>query len=163
MANGLNKVFVIGNLGDEPVINTSSTGTCIAHINLAINSTYKDQKTGQLNNETEWVKVTAFGRTAEIMRDYLHKGSTVHIEGKIRTSQYDDKKTGEKRYSTTVVCDNLILLSAKNNENIGNNKPFNQQNNQQFNQQNNQQQFATPQLNQYVNQPINNFQQDVPF
>ena len=102
MANGFNRVQLIGNLGDEPTVRNTSTGTTVANINLAI-------------NETEWVRVVAFGRTAEIMQQYLHKGSQVHIEGKLRTRSYEDKNTGEKKYSTEVVCEpnGLLMLGSR--------------------------------------------------
>ena len=115
MANGFNRVQLIGNLGDEPTVRNTSTGTTVANINLAINETRRDQQTGNLINETEWVRVVAFGRTAEIMQQYLHKGSQVHIEGKLRTRSYEDKNTGEKKYSTEVVCEpnGLLMLGSR--------------------------------------------------
>ena len=122
MANGYNRVFLIGNLGDEPVIRNTSTGSIVANITVAINEVRRDQQTGNLINETEWVRVVAFGRTAEIMQNYLHKGSQVHIEGKLRTRSYEDKNTGEKKYSTEVVCDPnglLMLGSRQDNQNAG--------------------------------------------
>ena len=122
MANGYNRVFLVGNLGDEPVIRNTSTGSIVANITVAINEVRRDQQTGNLINETEWVRVVAFGRTAEIMQNYLHKGSQVHIEGKLRTRSYEDKNTGEKKYSTEVVCDPnglLMLGSRQDNQNAG--------------------------------------------
>ena len=115
MANGFNRVQLIGNLGDEPTVRTTTTGTTVANINLAINEARRDQQTGNLINETEWVRVVAFGRTAEIMQQYLHKGSQVHIEGKLRTRSYEDKNTGEKKYSTEVVCEpnGLLMLGSR--------------------------------------------------
>ena len=115
MANGFNRVQLIGNLGDEPTVRNTTTGTTVANINLAINETRRDQQTGNLINETEWVRVVAFGRTAEIMQQYLHKGSQVHIEGKLRTRSYEDKNTGEKKYSTDVVCEpnGLLMLGSR--------------------------------------------------
>ena len=115
MANGFNRVQLIGNLGDEPTVRTTTTGTTVANINLAINEARRDQQTGNLINETEWVRVVAFGRTAEIMQQYLHKGSQVHIEGKLRTRSYEDKKKSEKKYSTEVVCEpnGLLMLGSR--------------------------------------------------
>ncbi len=122
MANGYNRVLLIGNLGDEPVIRNTSSGTIVANITVAINEVRRDQQTGGLVNETEWVRVVAFGRTAEVMQNYLHKGSQVHIEGKLRTRSYEDKNTGEKKYSTEVVCEPnglLMLGSRQDNQNAG--------------------------------------------
>jgi single-strand DNA-binding protein len=118
MANGFNRVQLIGNLGDEPVVRNTQSGSCVTNITLAINETRRDQATGSNINETEWVRVVAFGRTAEIMRDYLHKGTQVHIEGKIRTRSYEDKNTGEKKYSTEVVCEpnGLLMLGGRNQD-----------------------------------------------
>ncbi len=115
MANGFNRVQLIGNLGDEPTVRSTSTGTTVANITLAINEARRDQASGNIINETEWVRVVAFGRTAEIMQQYLHKGSQVHIEGKIRTRSYEDKNTGEKKYSTEVVCEpnGLLMLGSR--------------------------------------------------
>ncbi len=116
MANGFNRVELIGNLGDEPVVRQTSTGSTVANISLAINETRRDQS-GNLVSETEWVRVVAFGRTADIMQQYLHKGSQVHIEGKIRTRSYEDKN-GEKRYSTEVVCEpnGLLMLGRASDQ-----------------------------------------------
>ncbi len=115
MANGFNRVQLIGNLGDEPTVRSTTTGTTVANITVAINESRRDQATGNLINETEWVRVVAFGRTAEIMQQYLHKGSQVHIEGKLRTRSYEDKNTGEKKYSTEVVCEpnGLLMLGSR--------------------------------------------------
>jgi len=115
MANGFNRVQLIGNLGDEPTVRSTTTGTTVANITVAINETRRDQASGNLINETEWVRVVAFGRTAEIMQQYLHKGSQVHIEGKLRTRSYEDKNTGEKKYSTEVVCEpnGLLMLGSR--------------------------------------------------
>ena len=115
MANGFNRVELIGNLGDEPVVRSTSSGSSVANITLAINEVRRDASTGGLINETEWVRVVAFGRTAEIMQQYLHKGSQVHIEGKLRTRSYEDKNTGEKKYSTEVVCEpnGLLMLGSR--------------------------------------------------
>lgn len=125
MANGFNRVQLIGNLGDEPVVRNTQSGSCVTNITLAINETRRDQATGNTVNETEWVRVVAFGRTAEIMRDYLHKGTQVHIEGKIRTRSYEDKNTGEKKYSTEVVCEpNGLLMLGGRNQDMGGSNSF---------------------------------------
>lgn len=113
MANGYNKVILIGNLGDEPQMRTAANGTTIANFSLAINEFRRNPQTGENSEYTEWVRCVAFGRTAETIGRYLHKGSQVHVEGKIRTSSYE--KDGQKRYSTEVVLDpsGLIMLGSR--------------------------------------------------
>lgn len=113
MAGGFNRVTLIGNLGDEPQVRPSQSGTSVATITLAINEYRRDQN-GNKTESTEWVRVVAFGKNAEIIGQYLHKGSQVHIEGKLRTRSYDDKD-GNKRYITEVVCDpaGLLMLGSK--------------------------------------------------
>ena len=113
MAGGFNRVTLIGNLGDEPQVRLSQAGTSVATITLAINEYRRDQN-GNKTESTEWVRVVAFGKTAETIGQYLHKGSQVHIEGKLRTRSYDDKD-GNKRYITEVVCDptGLLMLGSK--------------------------------------------------
>lgn len=113
MANGYNKVILIGNLGDEPQMRTAANGTTIANFSLAINEFRRNPQTGENSDYTEWVRCVAFGRTAETIGRYLHKGSQVHVEGKIRTSSYE--KDGQRRYSTEVVLDptGLIMLGSR--------------------------------------------------
>ncbi|MGN0915153.1 MAG: single-stranded DNA-binding protein [Succinivibrio sp.] len=113
MANGFNRVTLVGNLGDEPTIRQAQSGTSVATINLAINESRRDQN-GQRTDITEWVRVVAFGKQAEIMGQYLHKGSQVLIEGRLRTRSYMDKDNN-KRYITEVITDNLLMLGSKQN------------------------------------------------
>ena len=132
MANGYNKVILIGNLGDEPQMRTAANGTTIANFSLAINEFRRNPQTGESSEYTEWVRCVAFGRTAETIGRYLHKGSRVHVEGKIRTSSYE--KDGQKRYNTEVVLDpsGLIMLGSRqqNQDNYynGNRQSYGQRN-----------------------------------
>lgn len=108
MARGsVNKVILIGNLGADPEVRTSPNGTVVTNIRIATSEVWKDQQ-GQLQERTEWHRITIFGRTAEVARDYLRKGAKVFIEGTLRTSSYE--KNGEKRYSTDIVANELQML-----------------------------------------------------
>ncbi len=133
MATGYNKVILIGNLGDEPQMRTSANGsTTIANFSLAVNEFRRNMQTGESSEYTEWVRCVAFGRVAETIGRFLHKGSQVHVEGKIRTSSYE--KDGQKRYSTEVVLDpnGLIMLGSRQNSNNDGN--FNSVNRQPYGQ-----------------------------
>lgn len=111
MAKGLNQVNLIGNLGDEPVVKQiQSKSGLVANFTLAINETHIDANGNKVEN-TEWVRVVAWGKLAEIVQKFLHKGSQVHITGKIRTRSYQDKE-GQTRYTTEVHADELLMLSS---------------------------------------------------
>lgn len=140
MAVGYNSVTLIGNLGDDPQCTTVNSGSMVANFTLAINEYRKNAQTGENSTQTEWVRVAAWGKTAEIVQKYLRKGSQVHVTGKLRTHTYDDKNTGEKKYSTQIVCDSLLMLGSASS---------NKQNN--AHQQQGNQQFGTPEINSYVN------------
>ena len=111
MARGVNKVILVGTLGADPETRYTPSGSTVCNIRLATNEAWKDKTTGELQERTEWHRVTLFGRTAEIGSEYLRKGKQVYIEGKLRTDKYSDKD-GTDRYSTTVVADELQLLGA---------------------------------------------------
>jgi single stranded DNA-binding protein len=113
---GFNKVILVGNLGSAPFSSggnaiQSKTGVLYTFFNIAINE-YKKDSSGMMSRVTEWIKVVCFGRTAENACRYLKKGSTVHVEGKLRSSEYTDKITSEKKTALEVVCDpnGLIFL-----------------------------------------------------
>lgn len=97
----LNKATLIGNLGREPEVKYSSTGTAIANLAVATSESWKDKQTGEKKEQTEWHRVSVFGKLAEIAGQYLHKGSKVYIEGQIKTSKYQDKD-GKDVYSTSI-------------------------------------------------------------
>ena len=98
----VNKVILIGNLGRDPETRYTADGAAITNISLATTRKYKDSS-GQQQEETEWHRVAFFGRLAEIAGEYLRKGRPVYVEGRIRTRKYQDKETGQDRYSTVVV------------------------------------------------------------
>ena len=112
MAKSVNKVILVGHLGKDPEVRYTTTGMAVASFSIATNDRYKD-KEGQWQDRTEWHAVKAFDRTAEICKEYLHKGSQVYIEGKLQTSSWDDKNTGEKKYKTEIVINDLVLLGGR--------------------------------------------------
>jgi single-strand DNA-binding protein len=108
----VNKVILLGNLGKDPELKYTPSGTPVAKFSLATNDRFKD-KDGQWQDRTEWHNVTAWARTAEIAGEYLKKGSKVYIEGSLRTHSWDDKQTGQKKYMTEIIVNDLVLLSGR--------------------------------------------------
>lgn len=108
----VNKVILIGNLGKDPEVKYTPQGTAVAKFSLATNDRYKD-KEGNWQDRTEWHNITAWARTAEIAGEYLKKGGKVYIEGSLRTHSWDDKQSGQKKYMTEVVVNDLVLLSGR--------------------------------------------------
>ena len=115
MARSLNKVSLIGNLGGEPEIRYTPSGGAVANISIATSDSWKDKNTGQMQERTEWHRIAIFGKLAEIVQQYLHKGSKVYIEGKLQTRKWQDKE-GKDRYTTEIVVDsftgNLVMLDG---------------------------------------------------
>src|SRR6266702_537651 len=109
MAKGVNKVFLLGNVGKDPEIRSSASGMTIASFTLATADRQKDQQ-GNWTDKTEWHNLGAFQRTAEIVRDYVKKGTQLFIEGKIQTRSWDDKESGQKKYRTEILVNELSLL-----------------------------------------------------
>ncbi len=112
MAKSVNKVILIGNLGKDPEVKYTPSGTAVAKFSLATNERYKD-KDGNWQDRTEWHNITAWARTAEIAGEYLKKGRTVYIEGRLRTDSWEDKNTHEKKYRTEIIVNDLVLLSGR--------------------------------------------------
>jgi single-strand DNA-binding protein len=108
----VNKVILIGNLGKDPEIKYTPGGTPIARFSLATNERTKD-KDGNWVDRTEWHNIVAFQRTAEIAAEYLKKGRSVYVEGRIHTDTWDDKDTGQKRYKTEIYVNNLVMLGGQ--------------------------------------------------
>ena len=111
----VNKAILLGNVGKDPEMRSTGSGTMVANMSIACAERYKDN-TGNWADRTEWVNLVAFGRTAEVVRDYVHKGSRIHVIGKLQTNSWDDRKTGEKKYKTQVVIDDLVLLDGRDKE-----------------------------------------------
>jgi single-strand DNA-binding protein len=108
----VNKVILIGNLGKDPEVKYTAGGMPVAKFSLATNERYKD-KEGQWQDRTEWHNIVAFQRLAEIVGEYLKKGGKCFIEGSLRTSSWDDKETGQKKYKTEIIANDLVLLSGR--------------------------------------------------
>jgi single-strand DNA-binding protein len=108
----VNKVILIGNLGKDPEVKFTPQGTAVAKFSLATNERYKD-KSGEWQDRTEWHNIVAWAKLAEICGEYLKKGGKVYIEGRIRTDSWDDKTSGEKKYRTEIVANDLVLLGGR--------------------------------------------------
>ena len=112
MAKGVNKVFLLGNVGKDPEIRTTPGGMTVATFSLATADRAKDPQ-GNWTDKTEWHNLVAFQRTAEIVRDYVKKGTQIFIEGKIQTRSWDDKESGQKKYRTEILINELSLLGGR--------------------------------------------------
>lgn len=113
MARGINKVILVGNLGRDPEIRYTPNGLAVANVTLATSEAWKDKQSGELQERTEWHRVVFYQRLAEIAGEYLRKGSKVYIEGKIRTSKWQDKTTGQDRYTTEIIAESMQMLDSK--------------------------------------------------
>src|ERR1700744_5189664 len=118
MAKSVNKVILLGNVGKDPEIRSTAGGSMVANLTLATSDRQKDA-TGNWQDRTEWHNLVAFQRTAEIIRDYVKKGSKLYVEGKIQTRSWDDKESGQKRYRTEIIVNDLSLLSGRGDEGGG--------------------------------------------
>lgn len=182
MSRGINKVILVGRLGNDPDVRYTASGSAVTTISIATSESWKDRNTGQQQERTEWHRVVFFGRLAEIAGQYLKKGSQVYVEGSLRTNKYTDKQ-GIERYSTDINANELQMLGGGGGGggggNFGGGQPM-QDDYSSFNQapqQNNygggqQQQRQAPQQNQGFNQPrqqennmadFDSFDDDVPF
>jgi len=112
MAKSVNKVILLGNVGKDPEIRSTAGGTMVASFTLATSDRQKDAQ-GNWQDRTEWHNLKAFNRIAEIIRDYVKKGSKLYVEGKITTNSWDDKESGQKRYRTEIIVNDLSLLSGR--------------------------------------------------
>ena len=113
----LNKVMLIGNLGKEPEVSHLDSGIAVASFSIATTERYKDKATGEQKENTEWHNIICWRRLAEIVEQYVHKGSQIFIEGKLRTRSYHDGKNRDiLRYTTEVVADNIQLLGGRTQE-----------------------------------------------
>lgn len=113
MGKGINKVILLGNLGQDPEVRHLPDGTAVANFSLATSESWKDKQTGQPVEKTEWHKCSVFGRLAEVCGEYLRKGSKVYIEGSIHTRKYQDKQDGSDRYSTEIKVKDMQMLDGK--------------------------------------------------
>jgi single-strand DNA-binding protein len=106
----VNRVTLLGNVGKNPEVRAAPSGSTIANFSIATTDRYKDKASGEWKESTDWTNVASFGKLAEIVRDYVHKGSPLYVEGKLRTRSYE--KDGQKQYRTEVIADNIVLLGS---------------------------------------------------
>lgn len=126
MSRGINKVILIGNLGNDPDSKMAPQGSAVTNLSIATDESYKDKNTGQLVPRAEWHRVVMFNRLAEIAKDYLKKGSKVYIEGRLRTNKWQDQN-GQDRYTTEIVANELQMLDSKEQSNSVPQAPQNNQ------------------------------------
>ena len=154
-SRGVNKVILVGNLGQDPEIRYMPNGGAIANITLATSESWRDKTTGEQKEITEWHRVILFGKLAEVAGEYLRKGSQIYIEGKLRTRKWQDQ-SGQDKYTTEVIVNVggvMQMLGGKQEGGTGN-RP------QQPSQQHRPAGPSTPQAN---NEPPMDFEDDIPF
>jgi single-strand DNA-binding protein len=118
MAKSVNKVILLGNVGKDPEIRSTPGGVIVASFSLATSDRFQDAQ-GNWQDRTEWHNLVTFKRTAEIVRDYVKKGTKLYVEGKLQTRSWDDKESGQKRYKTEIVVFDLSLLSGREDGSSG--------------------------------------------
>lgn len=166
MARGVNKVIIVGTLGNDPEVKYSASGSAIANLSVATSEQWKDKQTGEKKEQTEWHRVVIFGKLAEVAGEYLRKGSQVYIEGQLRTRKWTDSN-GVDKYTTEIVIPQMggvmQMLGGKRDDS-------GQQPHQQSGQQpqggwgtNPQQQQPKQQNPQGGNEPPMDFDDDIPF
>ncbi|MBT8430172.1 MAG: single-stranded DNA-binding protein [Gammaproteobacteria bacterium] len=111
-SRGVNKVILIGNLGQDPEVRYMPNGGAVCNINVATSETWKDKNTGESQEKTEWHRVVMFRRLAEIAGEYLKKGSKVYLEGRLQTRKWQDQQ-GQDRYTTEIVADQMQMLDSR--------------------------------------------------
>ena len=109
----VNKVILVGNLGRDPEVRYSPDGAAICNVSIATTSQWKDKASGERREETEWHRVVFYNRLAEIAGEYLRKGRSVYVEGRLKTRKWQDKDTGADRYSTEIHCNEMKMLGSK--------------------------------------------------
>jgi single-strand DNA-binding protein len=115
MSRGVNKVILIGNIGQDPEVKYTPAGTAITNISVATSETWKDKQTGEAQERTEWHRVVFFNRLAEIAGEYLRKGSKVYVEGALRTRKWQDAQ-GVERFTTEIVGNEMQMLDGSKQE-----------------------------------------------
>lgn len=142
----VNKVVLVGNLGRDPEMRYMPNGNAVANFSLATTESWKNKQTGEYENQTEWHNLTVFGKFAEMCGQYLKKGAKVYVEGKIRTEKWQDKTSGQDRYSTKIIVSDLQMLDSRNdNQGAGKFQGQPQDSGQQYQDQGDQNKsFGTP-------------------
>lgn len=124
-SRGINKVILVGNLGQDPETKYTPNGSAVTTISIATSDSWKDKNTGEMNEKTEWHRVVFFGKLAEVAGEYLRKGSQVYVEGKLKTRKWQDN-SGQDKYTTEVVVDSfngVMQMLGGRNENRGTSAP----------------------------------------
>jgi|SRR5580704_5849719 single-strand DNA-binding protein len=153
MAKSVNKVILLGNVGKDPEIRATQGGMTVANFSIATTDRIKGQD-GQFTDKTEWHNLVAFQRTAEIVRDYVKKGNKLYVEGRLQTSSWDDKTTGQKKYKTEIIVSDLSLLSGRGEGEGGSTGGYSRSNTASFDQ-------RTPSQPDYADTGITD--DDIPF
>lgn len=117
MARGVNKVILIGNLGADPEVRYMSNGGAVCNITLATSESWKDKNTGEQQERTEWHRIVFYRRLAEIVGEYLKKGSKIYVEGKLQTRKWQDKN-GQDRYTTEIIANEMQMLDSRGGGNF---------------------------------------------
>mgnify|MGYP000846923058 CR=1 FL=1 len=112
----VNKVILIGNLGKDPDVRSMSSGKAVANVTIATNESWKDRNTGEKQERTEWHNVVFYSPLAEIVGQYLRKGSSVFVEGRLQTRKWQEKTSGQDRYTTEIVANEMKMLGGKRDE-----------------------------------------------
>ena len=112
MARGVNKVIIVGNLGQDPEVRYTPSGSAVANVSIATTEQWKDKQTGETNEKTEWHRVVCFNRLAEIVAEYLKKGRQIYIEGRLQTRKWQDQ-SGNDRYTTEIVASEMQMLGGR--------------------------------------------------
>lgn len=159
----INKVIIVGNLGQDPEVKYMPSGGAVANISIATTDSWKDKATGEKKEKTEWHRVVFFNRLAEIVGEYLRKGSQVYVEGSLRTRKWQDQ-SGQDRYTTEIVAREMQMLGGR----AGGSSDFQQNAPQSQGQNQNQGQAPAQQAqsNQQKSEPpqnFDNFDDDIPF
>lgn len=110
----VNKVVLVGNLGKDPEMRYMPNGNAVANFSIATTESWKNKQTGEYENQTEWHNLTVFGKFGEMCGQYLKKGAKVYVEGKIRTEKWQDKTSGQERFSTKIIVSELQMMDARN-------------------------------------------------
>ena len=109
---GVNKVILIGNLGRDPEVRYTASGSAVANVTLATSDTWRDRQTGEQQERTEWHRLVMFNRLGEIAGEYLRKGSKIYVEGRLQTRKWQDQ-TGQDRYTTEIVVNEMQMLDSR--------------------------------------------------
>jgi single-strand DNA-binding protein len=112
MARGVNKVILVGNLGNDPEVKYMPSGSAVANVSLATTDSWKDKNSGERQERTEWHRVVFYGRLAEIVGEYLRKGSQVYVEGSLRTRKWQGQD-GQDRYTTEIIASDMQMLGGR--------------------------------------------------